>query len=711
MAVYVRQLAIIWALQAVASTAMGNVLYVDGHATGSVLDGSSWCDAYRSLAAALDTAQPGDVVRIADGTYTPDVSTAPSLRHATFQLRSDVTIEGGYAGCGAADPFDRDPRNYETILSGDLNGNDGLILSGMQTGTRENCFHVVTASGVTGSTVVDGVVISSGRADGLECYYLRRYTGQSCVQDSDCISGVCREKLVCFGGGNEDSVCATDADCPDGACFGGAHSTGGGVLNISGLATFSNCVFRDNFARFQGGGMQNKFTTVTLRDTEFVHNYAGDNGGALYNGSSFLDVADCVFRDNIGQQYAGGVCNRDQTFGTFLRCIFHGNQAAIFSTDTGGGAVVNASSSPSFIQCLFSENESVAGSGGAMYNKLGLHPELGPSSPILLHCEFYANTAFESGGAMYTIAAGNPFVEGCIFERNVASLYGGAVYNSGAGSEPVFRHCLFRFNRVVEHPVPRGATGGGAMLNIGSDPIITNCLFDRNESHMFGGAIYNYGSSPEITCCTVVGNVAMEYGGGLFNRTRTSFPTIRNSIYWGNMDRDGTSETAQIHQVEGAGTPAIDYSCVQGWTGAFGGTGNFSADVRFTPGPAGCHYLSHTVAGQTQDSPCIDAGGDMSVDLDLDELVTQSDEASDTGVVDIGFHYYAYGIPLTMGDYDRNQVIDLADFAAMQYCFTLPSHAEVSPCCSIFDFDQDDDVDLIDHSDFVAIWQLFLNNP
>ena len=100
------------------------VVYVDANATGSPPNGTDWCHAYRELHEALAAAFGGDVIRVADGTYTPDPTGLADPRDATFQLLAAVTIEGGYAGCGAPNPDARDIDRYETVLSGDLNGDD-----------------------------------------------------------------------------------------------------------------------------------------------------------------------------------------------------------------------------------------------------------------------------------------------------------------------------------------------------------------------------------------------------------------------------------------------------------------------------------------------------------------------------------------------------------------------------------------------------------
>ncbi|MFQ5462680.1 MAG: hypothetical protein ACE5E5_08650, partial [Phycisphaerae bacterium] len=113
-----------WVLVLVTFTesAVASVVYVDANATGPSHNGTSWCSAYLSLSDGLSAAAVGTTVRVADGTYTPDPTGLPDPRTATFTMAVGVTVEGGYAGCGAPNPNARDLALYETILSGDLNG-------------------------------------------------------------------------------------------------------------------------------------------------------------------------------------------------------------------------------------------------------------------------------------------------------------------------------------------------------------------------------------------------------------------------------------------------------------------------------------------------------------------------------------------------------------------------------------------------------------
>ncbi|MCA9756985.1 MAG: hypothetical protein KDA27_14365, partial [Candidatus Eisenbacteria bacterium] len=111
------------AVSITASTASADVIYVDANATGPAHDGSSWCQAFLTLSDALDVATSGSTLRLADGVYVPDVAGFEDPRDASFALQG-LDVVGGFAGCGAADPDERAPRTYESILSGDLAGDD-----------------------------------------------------------------------------------------------------------------------------------------------------------------------------------------------------------------------------------------------------------------------------------------------------------------------------------------------------------------------------------------------------------------------------------------------------------------------------------------------------------------------------------------------------------------------------------------------------------
>ena len=140
----------------VCSVATGEVIYVDADAPGPTHDGSSWANAYTNLQEGLSAAVYCEVW-VAEGIYRP---TGPGgSRSASFYLKNTVTIKGGYAGFGEPDPNERNINIYETVLSGDLNGNDSLGIY------SDNSYHVVYSYSRY-SAILDGFTITGGFANG-----------------------------------------------------------------------------------------------------------------------------------------------------------------------------------------------------------------------------------------------------------------------------------------------------------------------------------------------------------------------------------------------------------------------------------------------------------------------------------------------------------------------------------------------------------------
>ena len=140
-------------------------------------DGLSWSTAYRYLQDALAEARDNSSVteiRVAQGTYKPDQSeyghATPGNRYERFNLVDGVDLRGGYAGRLAvaqhlaahrAKRETRDVARYETILSGDLNGDDAPEFENYD----DNSLHVVYACVVGETTRLDGFVVERGNAD------------------------------------------------------------------------------------------------------------------------------------------------------------------------------------------------------------------------------------------------------------------------------------------------------------------------------------------------------------------------------------------------------------------------------------------------------------------------------------------------------------------------------------------------------------------
>lgn len=226
----------------VGGTTGGHTLRVDRNAPLTIVppDGSSWTKAYRNLHDGLAAAQPGDTIRVADGTYGPDegAGITPGDRAASFVVPNNVTVLCGYAGYGAPNPDARDVEAYPTILSGDLNGDDlwGIL------NLSDNSYHVVRASG---SGTLDGAIITAGNANG-----------------------------------------AGDDGC------------GGGVLLVSSDLRINACKIRGNKADFGAGVACLQGTAPALINTEITGNWAYVFGGCLYNDGANVEMTNCLITGN-----------------------------------------------------------------------------------------------------------------------------------------------------------------------------------------------------------------------------------------------------------------------------------------------------------------------------------------------------------------------------------------------------------------------------
>jgi len=129
-----------------------------------------------------------------------------------------------------------------------------------------------------------------------------------------------------------------------------------------------------------------------------------------------------------------------------------------------GGAVRCNSASPTFKNCVFTDNQAVV-SGGALWCK--------SSSLVMKNCTFVGNSA-PTGGAAFVSAGSSPQFENCIIAYSTA---GGALETLQAGSEPTLSCCLL-FDNVGGDWVGAIADQATQNGNISADPQFCDPEFD-----------------------------------------------------------------------------------------------------------------------------------------------------------------------------------------------------------------------------------------
>ncbi len=128
--------------------------YVDDSAPGGG-GGQSWATAFNTLTRALTFATQGDLIVVAEGTYTPFDT---GQRTDSFSVPIGVTIEGGYLGTELPGAPQGSAQN--TILSGDILGTPSI---------SDDVYHVVTIFDPTPpgpKTTLRRLTIRDGNANG-----------------------------------------------------------------------------------------------------------------------------------------------------------------------------------------------------------------------------------------------------------------------------------------------------------------------------------------------------------------------------------------------------------------------------------------------------------------------------------------------------------------------------------------------------------------
>ncbi|MHC4658551.1 MAG: right-handed parallel beta-helix repeat-containing protein, partial [Planctomycetota bacterium] len=593
---------------------VSSILYVDNDANGAN-NGTCWTDAYNYLQDALADADPCDQIWVAEGAYTPDTNSADPNgsrdRDATFQLISGVALYGGFSSSGDPNWNDRDPNTYDTILSGDLDGNDIDVNDPCDLGSEptraENSYHVVTGSGTSETAVLDGFTITAGNANGANPFDSGggMYNDYSSPTISNCtITG---NSAVWGGGGmnNDSDSNATLTNC----VFSGNSALWGGGINNGGNPTLINCTFTENSAVGDGGGMNNSTGDPNLVNCTFSGNSATNAGGGMCNGQSSPMVNNCTFIGNWAEDGSGGgMHNNNDSNATVTDCVFSGNWA----NNKGGGMFNNNQSNVTVTGCMFSANW--AHYGGAMSSRDWC-------SLLVIKCTFSGNSA-NYAGAMWDRWWNSSTVINCTFRANV-SENDGMISNHDSNTTVV--NCTFSGSSGgTGRPIHLGNSSQGSSL------ILTNCTFQGNGYTLAcESSDGNYPSSVEMTNC-----ILWNDGNEIWNT-------------------DGSEVTITSSDVRGS-WPGLDNIDVDPCFVALG-----YWDPNGTPQDAnddfwvdGSYYLRPT-------SACIDAGDPNHVanpnDTDLAGNPRIIDGDSDgNSVIDMGAYEYAY-------DVDGDDVSDAND--------------------------------------------------
>ena len=214
---------------------------------------------------------------------------------------------------------------------------------------------------------------------------------------------------------------------------------GAGVKLNDSLSRFTSCDFLDNetIAAYVGDGGAVDFSNAdpVFTNCRFVDNTSWQDGGAIRIAGRTLTATDCVFRNNWARYSSGAVHSPFQRTLTFTRCTFDSNDAdqagaiasagPITMTDcdvignvSAADGITNFGSTFAIRDCNWIGNSAYEG-GGA----LSIY---GTATGTITCCRFDGNSSAMKGGAIQFNWQSSGTVKNCLFEKNTAGN-GGAI--------------------------------------------------------------------------------------------------------------------------------------------------------------------------------------------------------------------------------------------------------------------------------------------
>ena len=325
---------------------------------------------YATVQAAVDAADPGDEIKVAEGTYN-DIHTIPELNTATFTATQIVAVpkpmslRGGYTTTNWATP---DPATQPTVFDAEGKGRVLVIIGDI-------------------ATTLEGFRVTNGDAAGLG--------GQPWGD---------------VGGG----IYITNAtvEMKDNSIYSNTSTdSGGGLYLLSSNATLSGNTIYSNTTGWSGGGGMKVDGGAAIINNNIIHSNTGGWGGGLYLAWSDVTFEGNTVYGNTGG-YGGGL-NLDRG-----NVILNGNRIFDNTASRGGGLFFYVSS-PTLTNNIISGN-TCSGLGGGIYlyssasvlmnnvvadNATSQDAALGPglyvcsqSSPTLLHNTIARNKGKDGSG-------------------------------------------------------------------------------------------------------------------------------------------------------------------------------------------------------------------------------------------------------------------------------------------------------------------------
>jgi uncharacterized protein (TIGR02145 family) len=436
------------------------------------------------------------------------------------------------------------------------------------------------------------------------------------------------------------------------SCTKGLH-----IINGQDTCRFIFCIF-------------NNFTEQTNMGSAYDHYY---KGGAMYAANTLLVIVNSIFQNNsivvslynvdFTHAYGGALCLENCSGcisnSTFTNNFINVDNDFCFDAPVGEGGAIYCTGNMKIKSSLISQNIINVCNGGYDQDAGAIAHGGGISTTSIVEncvvsfngCITVAGFSCEmSPGGAYGHSHGGGIYGGSLINNNTINNNncqsegsgGGMMYCTGSGSGQSYgggicSGTIVQNNKVYANTCTSQGSGDGAghaKSNgggiYGCTQIDNNIVYSNSCSANASGGIVAYSESQgggimngTMQNNTVLSNSISASGNGTITKEGSGVygGTVKNSIVYSNNVNPQVSSST------------VTYSCIQG---GYSGTGNISSDPLFVTGPDGNYYLSQLAAGQSQQSPCVDAGDPTTP---LFQGTTRTDLLPDLGIIDMGYHY------------------------------------------------------------------------
>ncbi|MBN8678035.1 MAG: hypothetical protein J0M29_07400 [Chitinophagales bacterium] len=441
--------------------------YYVNAAAGGQNTGISWPDAFNTLHAALNIAQAGDEIWVAEGIYLP---TNGADRTASFIVPNGVQLYGGFSGQESS-LSERQWQQHPVLLSGNIGAPDD---------STDNSYTIMYLENPDSNTVVDG-------------FYFRHGIANYPSGDQPAVSPYRSGGALYIMGANGWAY-ALIQNCH--FSYNYARSYGGAVyVNGSGTGSvapqFLNCTFEYNSAALDGGALYRNGGSWAERTPDFgqcmfQNNHAERRGGAVcYNESErtdWIDFYDCTFLQNTAKITGGGInFYIGRVSGTNIsmkKCIFEKNAQTEASNDQGQSFAFFSSNLQDVGQLVIESCSFLNNNDGLLF-----YPDLQGQGDFNMD-----NSIFESPYSQ-TINLSlfkNSYVKNCIFKQSKAIIWGGVNFNltnnlillnsfdSQIISTGGWEHSVIQNNLILQNNKSTSSTYGFFSFGTNASALISN---------------------------------------------------------------------------------------------------------------------------------------------------------------------------------------------------------------------------------------------